>query len=177
MLSASARRSAAGFTLLELLTVILIIGIIVSFAGLSVGVHGSRVVQDEAERLQGLIRIAGEEAILQGQELAVEFERQRYRFLILAPNGTWVPLENDNALRERSLPEALHTRLTVEGAEVRYDDPKNFPRVFILSSGELTPFVLTLNLEGEEEETYRLEGQINGKLELSRVQDDDEDSR
>ncbi len=177
MLSAPARRSVAGFTLLELLTVILIIGIIVSFAGLSVGVHGSRVVQDEAERLQGLLRVAGEEAVLQGQELAVEFERQRYRFLILAPDGTWVPLEEDNMLRERSLPEALRINLIVEGAEARYDDPKNLPRIFVLSSGELTPFVLTLNLEDEEEGAYRLEGQINGKLALSRVQDDDENSR
>jgi len=166
-------RRAAGFTLLELLTVILIIGIIVSFAGLSVGVHGSRVVQDEAERLQGLIRIAGEEAVLQGRELALEFDRHAYRFLMLAPDGQWLPPEQEKMLRERPLPETLRMDLLVEGVRANYEDPEKLPRVLMLSSGELTPFELNLSME-DEEESYRLVGQINGKLTLSRVQDDDD---
>ncbi len=162
-------KAHAGFTLLELLAVILIIGIIVSFASLSIGQNTSRVVQDEAERLHGLIRLAGEEAVLQGRELALEFDHDRYRFLELS-KADWQLVEEDNMLRERPLPEAIELELWLEGIETSFEDKESLPRIFILSSGELTPFVLTLKTdEGEE---YSLQGLINGKLVLTRADDE-----
>ena len=160
----------AGFTLLELLAVIVIIGIIISFASLSIGQNTSRIVQDEAERLHGLIQLAGEEAVLQGRELALEFDHDRYRFLELGAKD-WVPIEEDKMLRERPLPEAVMVKLMLEGVEASFEDKKKLPRIFILSSGELTPFDLTLSTdEGEE---YTLQGQFNGKLVLTRVENDE----
>jgi len=103
----------AGFTLLELLAVIVIIGIIISFASLSIGQNSSRIVQDEAERLHGLIQLAGEEAVLQGRELALEFDHDRYRFLELGKED-WQPVEEDDLLRERPLPEAVELELFLE---------------------------------------------------------------
>ena len=161
---------AAGFTLLELMVVILIIGIIVSFASLSIGQNTSRIVQDEVERLHGLIQLASEESVLQGRELALEFDREKYQFLELGGEG-WQPIETDKMLRARELPETIELELQLEGVEVSFEDKKNLPRIFILSSGELTPFNLTLNIdEGEE---YSLEGQFNGKLILTRADDDE----
>jgi len=159
-----------GFTLLELLAVIVIIGIIISMATLSIGQNTSRIVQDEVERLHGLIRLAGEEAVLQGRELALEFNRDRYRFLE-SDGKDWLPVEEDPMLRERPLPDAVELTLMLEGIETSFEDKKNLPRIFILSSGELTPFNRTLKIaEGEE---YSLQGLINGKLVLTRVHDDD----
>jgi len=160
----------AGFTLLELLAVILIIGIIISFASLSIGQNTSRIVQDEAERLHGLIRLAGEEAVLQGRELALEFDHDRYRFLVWGKED-WQPVTDDQMLRERPLPEAVELELLLEGIEVSFEDKENLPRIFIFSSGELTPFNMTLKTdEGEE---YLLQGLMNGKLILTRAEDDE----
>jgi len=162
----------AGFTLLELLAVILIIGIVISFASLSIGQNASRIVQDEAERLHGLIQLAGEEAVLQGRELALEFDRDRYRFLEQGKKD-WQPVTEDTMLRERALPEAVEFELLLEGVETSFEDKENLPRIFILSSGELTPFNMTLKTdEGEE---YLLQGLINGKLVLTRADDDEND--
>ncbi len=159
-----------GFTLLELLMVILIIGISISIANLSFNQNTSRLVQDEVERLHGLIQLASEEAILQGRELALEFDRDRYQFLELGKEG-WQPVAEDPMLRERDLPEAVELALTLEGAEANFEDKKKLPRIFILSSGELTPFKMTLKTdEGEE---YSLQGQINGKLIVMRAKDDE----
>lgn len=159
-----------GFTLLELLAVIVIIGIIISMATLSIGQNNSRIVQDEVERLHGLIQLAGEEAVLQGRELALEFDRQKYQFLELGSDG-WQSVAEDPMLRERPLPEAVELTLMLEGIETSFDDKKNLPRIFILSSGELTPFNMTLKIdEGEE---YSLQGLINGKLILTRAEDDE----
>lgn len=159
-----------GFTLLELLMVILIIGITISIANLSFSQNTSRLVQDEVERLHGLIQLAGEEAVLQGRELALEFDHDRYRFLELGKEG-WQAVKEDPMLRERPLPEAVRLSLMLEGSEASFEDKKKLPRIFILSSGELTPFELTLKTD--EGEAYSLQGLINGKLIVARAEDDE----
>lgn len=164
------KKRAAGFTLLELMAVILIIGIIVSFASLSIGQNSSRIVQEEVERLHGLIQLAGEEAVLQGREIALEFDRDRYQFLELGGDG-WQPIEEDKMFRKRPLPETVELELTLEGVETNFEDKQKLPRIFILSSGELTPFNLILSID--EGEKYSLQGEFNGKLILKRVENDE----
>ena len=56
----------SGFSLLELLVVLFIIGILVTMFTLSVGVTGGdREVDNEIDRLQALLKLAGEEAIME----------------------------------------------------------------------------------------------------------------
>ncbi len=164
-------RTERGFTLLEVLAVLFIIGIITSFVGLSVGQRSSRVAQEEAERLYGLVRVAGEESVLQGRELAVEFTRQSYRFLELTNDNQWVAIEEDTFFRERKFPPDVNIELLVEGATASFDDEKKLPRIFILSSGEFTDFEISFSLD--DEKAYILRGTINGKLELSRSGESD----
>ncbi len=160
-----------GFTLLELLVVLLIIGIIVSFASLSVGQHASRALQDEAERIHSLLRLAGEEAVLQGRELAMQFDPEGYSFVTLE-GADWVPVEKDRLLRERTLPADSTLSLVLEDVEMDLHDSENPPRILVLSSGEMTPFVLELgNLEGE---AYTLQGDFTGKLTLVRTGEADD---
>lgn len=159
-----------GFTLLELLMVILIIGITISIANLSFSQNTSRIVQDEIERLHGLIQLAGEEAVLQGRDLALEFDHDRYQFLESGKKG-WQPVAEDPMLRKRPLPDAVRLSLLLEGTEASFEDKKKLPRIFILSSGELTPFKITL--ETDEGEAYSLEGLINGKLVLTQAEADE----
>ena len=156
----------SGFTLLELLMVILIIGITISIANLSFSQNTSRLVQDEVERLHGLIQLAGEEAVLQGRELALEFDHDRYRFLESGKEG-WQAIKEDPMLRERPLPEAVEFSLMMDGAEASFEDKKKLPRIYILSSGELTPFTMTLTTD--EGDAYSLQGLVSGKLVLTRA--------
>ena len=142
-----------------------IIGIIVSFAGLSVGQHSSRTLQDEAERIHSLLRLASEEAVLQGRELAVQFTRQDYRFMD-SDGEQWQPIEDDKLLRARELPPNLELELELEGVKAEFGNEEKPPRIFILSSSEMTPFVLTLRTP--DGEAYILEGSLNGKLDLKR---------
>ena len=164
-------QSERGFTLLEVLAVLFIIGIIASFVGLSVGQRSSRAAQEEAERLYGLVQVAGEESVLQGRELAVEFTRESYRFFELTNDNQWVLIEEDTLFRERKFPPDVNIELLVEGSTTSFDDEKNLPRIFILSSGELTDFEISFSLD--DEKTYILRGTINGKLDLSRASESD----
>ena len=74
-------------------------------------------------------------------------------------------------LRKRPLPEVVEIELTLEDVEASFEDKKNLPRIFILSSGELSPFTLVLKIdEGEE---YSLQGEFNGNLILKRAEADE----
>ncbi len=161
-----------GFTLIELLVVILIIGIVISFASLSLGQKSSRSLQDEAKRIHSLLRLAGEESVMQGRELAMQFSPEGYQFMTL-DGADWVAVEKDNMLREREFPANLELELTVEGVEMDLRDRDNPPRILLLSSGEMTPFVLTLSiLDGE---AYQIQGDFTGKLVLARAGEADDD--
>ena len=171
-------RSQRGFTLLELLLVILIIGIILSFAALSIGGGNERAIEDEMKRLAGLIELASQEATLESHELAVQFNGNKYEFLTFE-NNKWERITNDDTFRPRTLPEEMRLTVRLEdepvnlGTETSQETANVLPRIYLLSSGEITPFQLILkdttkNREGTN--SYQLNGSINGKIEM-RVMD------
>ncbi len=106
--------------------VVLIIGIIVTFAALSLG---SRTVADqletEAERLHQLLAIAAEDAEVQGIELGWRYTSDGYEFLTLNDAGEWVQF--GGVLHERGLPQPLYIDLAVEGRAVAPSSPADKP--------------------------------------------------
>jgi len=135
---------AGGFTLLELLVVLLIIGVTLTMATLAIGpLLGRRDGGDEAQRLGALVQLAREQAVLQGVEHGLALSRDGYRVLALGEDG-WQPVEG-SAYRARTLPPPFRLRLTVEGRGVELAaEPPDEPQLLLLSSGETTPFALEL---------------------------------
>jgi len=166
------RHAGRGFTLLEILVVVAIIGVVASFAVLSIG---SRALDDrlatEARRLEELLTLAADEAVLQGAELGFIQTAEGYAFLALK-DGHWLPLESSGALRDRVLGEPFYIELRVEGRAVKpvtADDAEKElkPQVMLLSSGEATEFSLQLRAR-EFAPHYILNGDALGRLKLER---------
>jgi general secretion pathway protein H len=130
-----------GFTLIEILVVMVLIGIIISFAVLSIGSAGEREAEQEARRFAALVDLASEEAVLKSTEMGILFQPDGYRFLAMGADDAWQPLEDD-VFRLRRLPPGMALTLAVEGLPVTLEKPseKPLPQVFLLSSGERTPF-------------------------------------
>lgn len=167
---------AAGFTLIELLVVIVILGIMAAMVLLSVGTLRSEdVAETEARRLTALLELVGEEALLQGRDFGVEFFEDGYRFLSWDPDsGLWSAIDDEQALRRRTLPPELRLVLAVDGREVIVDTEQRrrgrrqdeiVPQVAVFSSGEFTPFELFL-VTDRVADAWVLRGLMRGDLEL-----------
>lgn len=170
-------RLGRGFTLLELLVVVVLLAILSTAAVLSVGNLGDdRELEEESARLLRLLRLADEEAIMDGRDYGLYFEDSRYRFLRYTQETLdWQPV-GDDVFRERQLPDGLWLSLVVEDREVELgvtDDSESVePHVVILSSGEMTPFELSLGREFGERRTV-IEGLPNGTIELTEIDPND----
>jgi general secretion pathway protein H len=136
------RRPDSGFTLLELLVVVFIIGILVTMFTLSVGLTGGdRDLEREVDRLEALIKLASEEALMQGREIGMRFYVDGYEFASYQEDfldyrdpdpedaadlegeknpGTseWVILGQHELLGPRRLPEQIELELEIDGRSI-----------------------------------------------------------
>jgi len=141
---------AAGFTLVEMLVVVAIIGIICAAIVLSVSSSGrDQELEKESDRLLALFTYAREQAELQTREFGVMFADDGYEFLTYDNRrGAWRGVFEDDALAARKLPYGLTFALSVESRPVTFarakDSKDKTPQVMIYSNGDLTSFAATL---------------------------------
>ncbi len=152
---------ARGFTLIEVMVVVVIVGIMLTFASLSLNV-GTSPAETEAKRLAALARLAAEEAILTNTELALRLGRDGYRFQTLGENG-WQDLEDDPTFRPRRFTVPLVLDGEIEGESLAFAGEQD-PAVFFLSSGEVSAFRLGLAEDRPDAQAYWLEGRLDGEV-------------
>lgn len=114
---------ARGFTLIEILLVVAIMGIVGSLVALSSHSASGRVVETEAERLLQLMRFARDEAEVGGQALELQLSPQGYSFRRRDPRGNWQTV-NGNELRPRQWPfplAALHLEPVALGNRLPFE--------------------------------------------------------
>jgi len=181
-----------GFTLLELLVVLVLLGIITTLAVLAMGSGGlNRKLEQEGHRFVSLVELAGDEAILHGRELGIDFNQTEYRFLFLV-DGKWLPYRDDKIFRTRTLPDTAFYKLFIDGLPVGLPEqfdldsgpgelgeiaepgesdslsaPLLKPQLFILSSGERNAF--ELQLLTQEIPHYQISGDMLGELLMNKL--------
>jgi general secretion pathway protein H len=169
-----------GFTLVEILVVVVIIGVIVAVATLAIGVLGAdREVEDESRRFWAVLQQAREESELQGIDVGVFVGRSEYEYLRFDQRrNEWAPLVDDSLYAARELPEGLQFRLWLEGREVvlkpalpdRSDEDEHKkwpPQVMVLSSGEVMPFELQIERD-RADALWRVVGLADNDLRIER---------
>ena len=146
-----------GFTLIEVLVVVLLIVIVVGMVGLKIGGDEGRAVRQEADRLSVLLQSAQQEAILQGKVLALALGDEGYEFQGLNDKRKFSAL-NDPVLRPRELPPAMSIlSITLDGVPAEKE-----PRIILYPTGELPQaFVITL---GQGEARWEVRGALNGNI-------------
>jgi len=97
--TAGARR-CAGFTLLEMLVVIVLAGILLSLVSINITPDPRQQLQREALRVGQLMGLAADESRIRQQPIAWEADLSGYRF-VTEVGGERQLLTNDDLLRER----------------------------------------------------------------------------
>jgi len=164
--------TARGFTLIEILVVIFIIGVVLGFASLSLGGRSldDRLDQD-ARRLHQVMIMALDEAALTTAEIGFQPRKNGYAFLVLGDAG-WVPIDNPRSplrLYEFEIPAKIELTQLPQGLP-EGEDGENMPALFFFSSGELTPFEFVLRAEGTTQR-YAYRGRIDGQITMERETD------
>lgn len=146
-----------GFTLIEVLVVVMLMVIVVAMVGLKIGGDEGRAVRQEADRLSVLLQTAQQEAILQGKVFALALQGEGYAFQGLDDKRKFNNL-NDPVLRPRELPAAMAIlSVTLDGVPAEKD-----PRIILYPTGELPQaFVITL---GQGEARWQVRGDLNGTI-------------
>ncbi len=85
-------QSQVGFSLLELLIVMLIMGVILGAVGLNAAQTSKQILQQDVRRLAALMQLARDEAIVRNRLIALELDTNRYGFFIKIDNA-WEPLK------------------------------------------------------------------------------------
>ncbi|MBI5041751.1 MAG: type II secretion system minor pseudopilin GspH [Gammaproteobacteria bacterium] len=158
--------------------VVVIIGIVLTFSVLSLG--GDRRGEElgrEARQFTELLRLAAEQTVMRGEEWGVQISTDSYRFLVYTDKG-WAVQEDDDLFRTRTLTEGTQLDVELEGREVvlganldtdsedaadKNDADKLKPTLFILSSGEISPFVARFAAK-ETEQRFEVKADARGDL-------------
>ncbi|MBF5011867.1 MULTISPECIES: GspH/FimT family pseudopilin [Burkholderia cepacia complex] len=106
-------RREAGFTLLEMLVVLLIAGLLVAVVALAPSRNRRTDLAEEAQRLASLLESAGDEAQVRSQAIAWQPVNGGYRFLQRTESGAWTPM-TDELFRAR------RWGADVTGVSIRY---------------------------------------------------------
>jgi general secretion pathway protein H len=162
-----------GFTLVEILVVLVIIAAVISLTVLSVSSTGrDSQLDEESRRIEGLVGLLHERALLEGRDFGLRIEPAAYEFVVYdSRRDRWLMLDQEREFRHRELPKGITFQLELDSQVVvikpvdrnlSNGEPPN-PQVAIAASGEGTPFRLTLLREATQAKTA-VDGDALGKI-------------
>ena len=126
-----------GFTLIEILVVLLIVGITLGFALLAFGDFGSkRRIITAAEQFVNYVKFAQQQAILETSTLGISLNRNSYQILRYQASSNWQPVSNKRVFHAQHFPDSaiVHMESNVK--------KMGNPQIIINASGDMTSFTL-----------------------------------
>ncbi|CAH0206570.1 Type II secretion system protein H [Pseudomonas mediterranea] len=136
-------RRCRGFTLLELMVVIVLIGVLAGMVSLAIGPSPAREARQQAQDFIRVVQQLRERAVLDGVEYGVRVQPRGYQALRLDSRGwtAMAPLHR--------LPEGMTLGLEQDGHAWVLDEASGAPQLLMLSSDEISPFRLLVKVAGQ----------------------------
>ncbi|MGB1262104.1 MAG: type II secretion system minor pseudopilin GspH [Cognaticolwellia sp.] len=169
--------SFQGFTLIEVMLVIVLIGIMVSAVQFTFsGNKPEQMLHQNSARFAGIFDVAAEYGLLNNVELGLFIDDNSYQFL--GYDGvSWTPIADNPLFEVFTLPEGIEITLQLDDLPIEEpllfdatlfnndedelseeEEKKIIPQVYILSGGDITPFSLTFSLS---ELTFDLDDNVS----------------
>jgi general secretion pathway protein H len=167
------RGRARGFTLIEILVVLVIVAVMTSAALYRITVTGvDRGLEIEGDRLCDVIQAATQQSGLDGRDLGIRFLPDRYEVLAYSAfRNAWAPITDDRLFERHEVPEGTHLALELEGKVTVLKMPVEgepvVPQVIISAAGDASTYQVTFSRDGTDH-TYTVTGQADGTLKVVR---------
>jgi general secretion pathway protein H len=192
----------SGFTLLEIMLVLVLVSLASVAVISTLPVSAEDGAKKQAQALFHRVQLLNEEAMLSGRDfgLNINTEKSTYSLMSLSSDG-WQALVDDQIPTQTELDEGIVLDLQLGGSDWQQDDrlfePGSLfdeemfaefeeekklppPQLFIMSSGEVTPFVISLYPEtgSIESDSWQVVAKENGQIVLfapgEREEEDDD---
>jgi general secretion pathway protein H len=173
-----------GFTLIEVMLVIVLIGVMVSAVQFTFsGNKAEQLLEQNSARFAGVFDVAAEYGLLNNIELGLFVEKNTYQFF--GYDGvSWSPIASNPMFEVFTLPEGIEITLQLDDLPIEEpllfdssllinedqddnfteeENKKTIPQVYMLSGGDITPFSLTFSLaefatDGDENISFKVSG-------------------
>ncbi|MDF2184877.1 type II secretion system minor pseudopilin GspH [Grimontia hollisae] len=183
------RGRPSGFTLLEILLVLLLLSISAVIVVPNLPQNSSDDAKEEAQRFYQLIQLWTEQSLLTGQTFGLNVDKDGYQLLRLT-HDDWVPVEKGRSVTSVTLPPALELDLEVSGFVAEEDrlfdreslfDDELFaeeenqppqPQVVLMGNGEIIPFTLTFIADNKR--LWQVTGNDVATFEVKNLNEDKE---
>jgi general secretion pathway protein H len=162
------KKHSAGFTLIEILVVLLIISIVTSVALLNINRNENKQMESFANELTQILTLAEEQAMLQPNVLGLSLNDNSFHFASLQPGAEkkniWTPVQ-DTILGKHNIPSNIQLNVKVGGttSAAFNEETKNIPQIIISTDGDITPFTIYVGKKGERPR-YVVIGDADGHI-------------
>jgi general secretion pathway protein H len=140
------RPRSRGFTLLEILVVVAILGIVATVGYATYERDDRGTLEREARRFAGALEYAAQRAQLKRESLGVSAHDGAWRFWRRGDDGRWQPLLGDDALAPRTLPASMRAAAQSYAGHPIAPDAV----VPLRASGRNEPYAFTLSTREHE---------------------------
>jgi general secretion pathway protein H len=146
-----------GFTLIEMLVVLMIMGLFVGLVSTITRPDDRALLRLEAERLSQLLDFAVTEARLTGKSIAWTADESGYRFWRSGDDALWSEIRDSELLRARTLPQGM----SVSDFRVENMRPQGPMRLEFTPQGSPLAFTIGVSLGAEH---YAISGSPVGEV-------------
>ena len=157
-------KGAHGFTLVEILLVMLVIAISLAMVVPNLTKSHEQILLEEGNRLTALLSYANDVSTSTGHAIAWDQTPAGYRFLERDQNlNVWKPLLDDASLRERILPESVQIEYVLEQGK----SADQLAKVIMNPSGVQAPFEIGLHNDSQH---IKVIGNLIGQISMTRTE-------
>ncbi|WP_115406566.1 type II secretion system minor pseudopilin GspH [Shewanella morhuae] len=180
----------AGFTLMEVMLVILLMGLTAAAVTMSIGNSGPQQALDRtAQQFIAATEMVLDETVLSGQFMGIVIEKTSYQF-VFYKDGKWLPLDEDRLLSEKEMEPGVVMNLVLDGLPLVQEDEEDDswfeepliepssedkkkhpePQIMLFPSGEMSAFELTFIAKTDKRQQAEalVAGDALGRLTLGR---------